>query len=763
MKLAPRFKFKESLDLLIEINYLAVIFIIPLYFSVIFPTYNIFELSKFSVFKILTCLLLFLTITKLIFFKNTLSFLKKQILIPLIFVFGLGLSILASINPVQSFFGSYDRQSGYLSYLFYFLWLVLLVFNLKTTDNHLSRTDGEDKLPGKIKRVIQVAVFSGFLVSLYGVLQILGIDFLSWPEDPLLTRRTLATFGQPNFLASWLLLVIPLSAYLFYKNKKFLLKFFYLLVTLVQLACLFFTSSRGGLVALGLTGLLFIGYVLIFAKLKKINKFFISLALLLLIISSLWGLNIFFPGRFSSLVDFQGGSLAARLNFYQAATDAIIKKPVFGYGLENSGEVFISYYQPDWGVYGDVGATTDKAHNLLLDITLATGFFGLALFVSLYYYFFWLAKDNIKKKKFSGVSLSLALGGAAYLLSLLFSFTIVAGEIYFWLFLAVLAVINIDEADKGNARADSGRRVSPLIKTGLSLLTFLIISGGIYYEFRVLIADYYFNKLYYVLADRQYLTAFVLADYANQASPNPVNKQYYARFLGDKLSDFFPEIEELLVKKVAQRKLQEVNNRLEARGYENIYVKAKINSALGNYQVAENYFKEILGLSPYWPKTYIDLARALTREARFQEAVASYRLAEASLPDLNDSRFNELHKNILKVYRKVIFQELANIYFSLKDYPAAEKYYQAAYLSDINDFTLFKNIADTYYQRGDFDQALEYSWRGARRNPGDYNWLLAISALYRAKGDGAMSRQYLDAALRLAPDNEELIRLRSQY
>jgi tetratricopeptide (TPR) repeat protein len=233
--------------------------------------------------------------------------------------------------------------------------------------------------------------------------------------------------------------------------------------------------------------------------------------------------------------------------------------------------------------------------------------------------------------------------------------------------------------------------------------------------------------------------------------------------LADKLSDFLPEIKELSVKKIAQEKLLEADKHLALRGYENIYVKAKINSALGNYQLAETYFQEILGLTPYWPKTYIDLGRALSREAKFSEAIASYRLAEASLPGLNDSRFNDLHRNILKVYRKVIFQELGNIYFFLKDYPEAEKYYQAAYLSDVNDFTLLKSIADTYYQRGNFDKALEYNARGAKRNPSDYSWPLAISVLYRAKGDEIMSRRFLDEAIKLAPDNEELIKLRGKY
>ncbi len=763
MKKASSFKFQEILDLLIEFSYLAVVFFVPLYFSILFPTYNIFELSKLSLFKIFVWLLLFLTLTKLIFFKQSVTWLKKYISLPLIFIVGLSLTLLTSINFNYSWFGSYDRQLGYLSYLFYFLWFVLVVFNVKTIDNRRLKNDPKDKVKNKLNRIIVVATISGLLVSLYGILQILGIDFLTWPEDPLFTRRTLSTFGQPNFLASWLLLVIPLSAYLIYKNKKVLTRFFYILTLGAELLCLFFTSSRGGLFALALTALLFIIYIIIFAKGRRAYKFLLSFCLGVIVIFSLLGLNYLFPNRLNNLFNFQSGSSAARLNFYGAATDAIIKKPLFGYGLENGSEVFISYYQPDWGIHGDVGATTDKAHNLILDIILATGFYGLALFTIFYYYFFRLSLENIRQKKINALSLALALGGAAYLFSLFFSFTIVSGELYFWLYLALLVVINSGTKETTTSRArleniDQAKKLSfsgsRLAKTALTLGLFLIVGAGIYYEFKVLLADYYFNRLYYVLGEKQYFTSLLLADYAAQEKANPVNQEYYQRFLGDKLSDFFPEIDELVLKKSVSERLSQINATLPITGYENIYVKAKINSVLGNYQEAEKYFQVILRLTPYWPRTYIDLGKTLKSEGKLEAAISSYRLAEASLPDLNDSRFNDLHKNILKLYRKIIFQDLGDIYFFQKNYSNAEKYYQAAYLSDVNDITLFKKIADTYYYRGDLDKAIEYNLRGASRAPQDANWFLAVVALEIAKGDKVATIQYLQTAHQNFPEEK---------
>lgn len=773
MKNDSKFKFSELLDLIIEFIYLAVIFIVPLYFSYLFPTYNIFELSKLVVFKSLVWLLLFLTVTKIIFFppQNCFAWLKKYGLIPLIFIVGLGITLFFSINQTQSFFGSYNRQAGYLSFLFYFLWFILLISNLFTIDNRADRKKPKESLEKKIDRILLTATFSGFLVALYGILQIIGIDFLVWPEDPLLTRRALSSFGQPNFLASWLLLVIPLSAYLIFKFKQTLLKFLFSLILLAQLACLFFTSSRGGLVALVLTIFLYIIYLIFFGKARAIKKVAISLGLLSLIAISLLGLNYFLPGRVTGIFDMSSGSLAARINFFQAASDAIIKKPLFGYGIENGGEVFIRYYQSDWGVFGDVSSTTDKAHNLVLDIILTTGYWGLVCFSLLYYFFFRLSFENIVQKKMKAQSLALLLGGAAYLFSLMFSFSIVAGEIYFWLFLGLLIVINF-KANKNeeslivvsNNKIKTVRnKIYSFFSRIVLFILFFVVTWGIYYEFRVLVADYYFNQFYYTLGRKEYFTAFTLFDYVAQEKANPVNQEYYYYFLADKLSDFYPEVRELSVLKVAREKLLEADQGLSPINYENIYVKAKVNSTLGNYPLAEEYFRELNRRAPYWPTTYVELGRLFTRENKFKEAITNYQFALDTLPNINDARLNEAHKKIVKLFSKVIYRELGDIYFSQLNYEVAEKNYQLAYLADVNDFTLFKQIADTYYQRGDLNEALKYNERGARRSPADYNWAFSMATLYKEMGNKEKAAAFLENAIKLAPEEKWLVDLKGQY
>jgi len=762
MKMIQKFELREIVDLLIEFVYLMTIFAVPIYFSAFFPTYNVFELSKLFIFRTLVWCLFFLTTIKIIFYwpKNFTVF-KKYFIFPTIFIVGLGISLFFSGNIAQSFFGSYGRQAGYLNNLFYFAWFVLLVFNIRTINNKFSRSDSRDTLEKRINRIIFTINLSGLIVAAYGILQIMGIDFLSWPENPLFTRRTFSTFGQPNFLASWLLLVFPLAAYSIYNNKKMLVRFFYFLVLAAEIIALFFTSSRGGVVAFGLTVLIAIIYLIFFTKIKRSHKIWASSGLLIIMILGAFGLNLIIPGRFSSLTNLKEGSTAVRVNFYNAAYDAILSKPLFGYGLENSGEILIDYYRPDWGIFGDVGAVTDRVHNLVLDIILTTGLFGLVFFIILFYYFFSLAFKNIAQNKMRFLSLAIMLGAAGYLLSLMFSFSLISGEVYFWLFLALLIIINLgdDESELFKIETKGFNNYLGLAR----IISLLLITGatvwGINYEFRVLEADHYFNQLYYTLAEKQYFTAFTLASYMEGENTNKVNQEYYNRFLGDKLSDFYPSIDDTLTQKLVAFKLLKLDKILVPGLYENNYIKAKINATLGNYSQAEKYFQDVTAKTPYWPKTYLDLGSMFVKENKITQAIVNYQLLLKILPDVNDSRLNDLHKSVLQSYRKTIYKNLGDIYFQLNNFSEAEKNYQQAYLADTYNYTLFKNIADTYYQRGDYKNAIEYNIRGAARNPSDYSWPLAVALIYKEQGNKIEATRYFNQALKIAPNNTNLLQL----
>lgn len=761
----PKISGREILDLLIEFFYLAVIFLIPLWFSYWFPTYNIFEFNKIILFKILIWLLFFGTVVKVILLDFNLinpvwKILKKYWLIPVIFIFGLGLTILSSSNSPLSFYGAIERQQGWSSYGLYFFWFILVTFNLTLIK---LKGLGTDQITERIKRIIIAAVLAASLVSLYGVLQIFNIDFLSWPEEPYLTHRAMSSLGQPNFLASWLLLVIPLTVYLFLRSKKLIWRFGYFLAIVIQGLCFFWTGSRGGLIALIMMALGLLIYFLLSSQWTTKKKVVITSIFVLVSLLLVFSLDVFSHGRIQELARFDYGSLGARFNLYQAAIQGLPGHLWIGYGLENTENTFIGHYQPDWAVYGNVGQSSDRAHNLILDILLTTGIFGLLISLLFYGFFFQLVRRNLAGPRKSNLTLALASGALAYLFSLLFSFSIPTGEIYLWLFLALLVVIDLNgrteniiiRAEIDNQANDFKRLTIKILKIGLLVMATFIVAYQINNALKALTADYYFNKINIVLAERDYFTVLVLDDYERSLRINPINQESYDLFLGDKLSDSYPHLNELATQKRVAEKLRELDRDISVTNYKNLFVKAKINETLNNLQLAREYLEKIVALTPSWPPVYWELGKIELKEGKVEASLSAFKLILDNLPSASDSRLNEEHRQGILDYQYMVFSKIADIYFSQKDYGQAEKYYRQAYQSNLNDFTILKKIADTYYWRGDKNKAIELCRHGFERNPQDYNWPLALYGLYQETGNQSLANFYLNEARRLSPQNVE--------
>ena len=99
--------------------------------------------------------------------------------------------------------------------------------------------------------LLRLFVISGALVALYGVMQyVFGwtttnawIDEAMFEEE---TMRVFSTLANPNVLGEYILLVLPVSAAFFLKDKvKTFSKWVYLIVTGILFLCLILTQSRG--------------------------------------------------------------------------------------------------------------------------------------------------------------------------------------------------------------------------------------------------------------------------------------------------------------------------------------------------------------------------------------------------------------------------------------------------------------------------------------------------------------------------------------
>ena len=795
---------REVLEMLSEFVYLALIFFVPVYFAVWFKTYSIFELDKLVLFRTGVLLLSLLTVLRFLFwpeilenFQPGIRFARRYFLAPLTFLVLSGLVCLASSDLVLSFWGSYARQEGWLNFGFYILWLVLVVINAISLDNRIFHSalvpvrSRSDRIKRNVQKTIIVMVAAGALVSLYGCLQYVGIDFLVWPESPLLFR-VFSSFGQPNFLASWLLFVLPLTFYLLKTNSGWWPRFWPLLILALELFCLFFTASRAAWLALVIVFcLFFLPWLWRRLPERRFGRLLAVVVSLVILAGVLAGMNHYSHGRLSTILKFQDGSVAARLKFWSVSLPAIGQKPLLGYGQDNYDSVFLRAYQPDWGVYGKVNAYTDRAHNLILDIWLAGGLVGFLAWLLLWLFAFRLWRDNRRRllaKKDQALNQALGFGLLAFLLSLLFGFPFVAGQVYFFSLIALLVSLNFASSSRASEPLVS---LCPLLEKGASLASrlfpkksnllpvtwaqsheFKIILGialsalafwQISFQFNVLMAEHYFNALYFNLNDRQYFTAYLLDNYTDHTLTSPNNRRYYKRVLGEQLTNAWPGLIEVPVKRFGLIKLEQIEAFLPASGYENLLVKAKIRAILGDQAGAAEYWQSAQSLGRELPLTYLDAARIATFQGDLTAAISNYKSALARLPDFNNPAMNDEQRRSGRFHQYLLEKGLGDNYILAKEYFLAEQAYRAAFFANPLNFSLYKNIADTYYLRGNFGQAAHYNKIGWRHNPADYTWPLAISLSYQAAGDKVMSLEKLNQAIKLAPDNHNLERLRQSY
>lgn len=247
-------------------------------------------------------------------------------------------SSLLGTNFNKSFFGNYYREDGLLT-LFHLVALFFLISQF-----------WQDSWA---KSVAVSLSLSNFLISLWSVF--LGLRFhFSGPVG--------ATFGQPNFLAGYLLVCLPFLAFLIAETKNKKEKIFWWLVLVFQLMEIFLTLSRAGIAGIFLFGA---GWFLL--KRKRGLGF-----LGVLVIFGILGLYFVFPPKESEFMP--GG----RERIFRKGIIAFTKRPILGWGWANFDYAFES---ATWPIKFNQDVYVDKAHSNLLEVLVTTGLVGFTIYL----------------------------------------------------------------------------------------------------------------------------------------------------------------------------------------------------------------------------------------------------------------------------------------------------------------------------------------------------------------------------------------------
>jgi len=755
----PKEKIIKVCNNIINYGILAIIFLVPIYFAFFQENYNIFDLNKLVVFRIIITLILLAYISKIFILgkinyqgRNGIFFITGLLLLSFI------ISSIFSIHPLLSWWGSYERQQGFYSLLNYLLFFVLLVLNLESFK--------------QIKRILITIILGSFLISLYGIVQHFGYDSLAWKEDAFYFGRVFSSLGQPNFLGQYLILTLPLSLYyLIAVSKKLLYRFFIAISVALQFYCLILTYSRAAWLGLAVEMFIFLIIWLLIKNNKILVYSLISLSIFtvfFIIIFNVINVNksdynynkqFGYIGRFLTGFDFRDSANQARLNYWQAALQEIKNESwlrrILGYGPETLASIFIKYYRPEWGIFEGINVFPDRSHNAILDLILSFGLVGLIAAALFFYYIInetgkYLIDHKAKHDKNYWLVIILITTLAGYFVNNLFSFSLTVGYVYLYLILAMLwYLINKDQIGKiVNIKLS---QISKLI-----ILISLFFVGGLYIYWQNindLRADYYYMKV--KKAEVKADCKSMLDNVERAVQYNPTSTYYKERYLYHNLNCLTAVNKDSQI--IIYKNIVDQMNSISAKEYQSstLINLAHVESIFANfinqayYNKAETIYNQLILINPFITFSYKDLAKLKLWHKDYDEVIRLINQALKVTPPLDNPYLNQVH-------RKQINDELVNLYeiqglaYSYKrNFDQALTSYKKALVINPYYLPLYKEIADIYYLQGKIDLALEYNLHGYSLNPNDASWPLAISLLYREKKDLVKAKEYDQKAMEI--------------
>jgi tetratricopeptide (TPR) repeat protein len=368
------------------------------------------------------------------------------------------LSTALSVVPRISFFGSYVRMQGTLSFLSYVLIFAAVLTHLRSR--------------AQVDRILHAIILVSLPISIYGIMQQAGLDPLPWGGD--VRDRVAANMGNSIFVAAYLIMAVFLTlerlldslAALFSAEQGSVADALragaYLFILVVQFIAIVYTQSRGpwlglaaGLYMFSMLGLLLLarlaaGRSRVPAILGWLGRN-VRAAWLGLIGLTLAGvvflvlLNVpqgplkglcekRYVGRVCTLFSTTSGTNAVRVLIWEGVVDMMLKphspiqtpdgqpdrlnviRPLVGYGPESMWVAYNRFYPPDLAHYESRNASPDRSHNETFDALVRGGFlqFGIQIFLycSLFYYALrWLGLMQGRGRRNLFIALLIA-GGA---------------------------------------------------------------------------------------------------------------------------------------------------------------------------------------------------------------------------------------------------------------------------------------------------------------------------------------------------------------
>jgi len=571
-----------------------------------------------------------------------------------------------------------------------------------------------------LKRLLYIAFVVGTVASLYAVLQYGGIEPI-WPRkiEPFGTR-SVSTLGNPNFLASFLILLLPVIAVLALLEKSLVKKLFFAGLFGVNLLGLLVTRTRSAWLGF-FVALIFITLFLISHQVSLISrnrKWLIFVAILLF-------LGMFYPvsvGRqgekrvmvaklaiekVKSVADFRQTAYVQRFLIWQAAYSMFKERPLLGHGWGNF-EIIYPFHQGKYlkiKRYSPFRTHANNAHNEILEIVSQTGIVGMGIYIWLFILFFKIGIDGYRKLT-SEYDKTLILGFLASIFGMLIdnllnvSLHFPMPALLFWIWMGMVVAIS-----QRGGMPEHRVSIKKFLVYPLNLLSGIVIFGVIFFNLKYFRGEiHYFKGFKYAKNDATLRNAVKECELSYKIYPLNVDNNY-------ELGNAYARLDEKEKAIWAYLKAIEANP-----GYDEIYSNLGIMyGKSGQIADAIETLEKSIQINPLSVPTRSYLAQMLVRRSEWEKAAHQYReildlepensKASANLSFVQAQMEGKLPLASQNGQLKILF-ERGEEYIKNKDWNRAEETYGKIVQLSPGNIKALLYLGNIYFSQGKIEGAI---------------------------------------------------------
>ncbi|MEW6041423.1 MAG: tetratricopeptide repeat protein, partial [Elusimicrobiota bacterium] len=600
-------------------------------------------------------------------------------------------------------------------------------------------------------------IFVGFIAAFYAILQYFMVEFI-WAKalNPF-GGRPVSTFGNPNFMSSYLLVLFPVIAvYCFTKTSKYA-KLIYFITMAVYFMAIVSTMTRSTWIGLFVTAALMFYFTLKYlyiSFLKREMKWVGAVIVMTLVVFVSWPRSEGGHTPISRVIEIREaqersyGPVHQRFLIWSCAWDMVRDQPLFGRGW-GLYELFYPFYQGKYladELLRRWRTHANNAHNEILEIWSQTGTIGMGFYLwfmlSLFIYALKVSKSiNGEKKLFPLAMISGTLGMFVDNLTGNVSIHFCVPAFLYWWNIGMIS--NMDESRKENAFRLKG---PGKIVFGVMIVVFLFFMWK-WYNFFMGEVNYFKGFKY---SKNNNLPAAV--NYLEKAHRNnrEVNSEYelgntYAR-LGNKEKAIWAYYQALCAN----------------CGYDEIHFNlATVYTQLLQLEKAINNYSQSLYINPTSQETYLALGNV------YLNSIDRYRLSAVKLFEratfffpVNTDLWNSLGfaytktndiKNAIAAYRKALE---ANPEFNLARHNLITSLQKAGIKNDpLIEYESLIKKAEQKINEKDWQSVLELSKKIVSIAPKSFKGQFYLANASFTLGQYENAIKHYREALALTPSN----------